>query len=68
MDELRQHRPGSHRLPRDLLAADVDAAMVRRDREHDLAEEVPVVAVDGADQAAAAALHEIGGESRGCAR
>src|SRR5438067_3270383 len=64
MEQLRQDGAGSQRLARDLLTADVDAAVVRRDGEHAFAEEVTVVAVDGADEPAATAPDEIGRGAR----
>jgi len=60
VEELREDGAGAQGLAGDLLAADVDAAVVGRDGEHALAEEVAVVAVHGADQAASAAAHQIG--------
>src|SRR5207237_452875 len=60
MQQLRQDGAGPQRLARDLLAADVDAAVVRRDGEDAFAEEVAVVAVHRADEPAAAAPDEIG--------
>src|SRR5256712_6906736 len=61
MEQLRQHGAGSHGLSGHLLAADVDAAVIGSDREHALAQEIAIVAVDRADQAAAAAADEIRG-------
>jgi len=60
VEELREDGAGPQGLAGDLLAADVDAAVVRRDGEHALAEEVAVVAVHGADQPASAAAHQVG--------
>src|SRR5205823_6790409 len=64
VDELRQHRAGSQGLAGDLLTADVDATVIRRDREDDVAQELAIVAVDGAHETASTALNEIRGKPR----
>ena len=53
--KLRENGARAHRLAGHLLAADVDAAVVRRDGEDAVAQEVAIVAVHGADQPASAA-------------
>src|SRR5256885_1536748 len=58
VDELREHGARAEGLTRNLLAPEVDPPVVRRDREDELAQEIPVVAEDGADEAATAAPHQ----------
>jgi 5-methylcytosine-specific restriction endonuclease McrA len=60
VEQLREDGTGAEGLAGDLLAADVDAAVVGGDGEHAVAEEVAIVAVHGADQPASAAAHQVG--------
>ena len=60
VQELRQDGSGTHRLAGDLFAAEVDAAVKWSDGENALAQEVAIVAVHRADQAASAAPDQFG--------